>query len=545
MEQEESRSSAHTVVRYVMVLLIGILIGMRLPSTSHLAQRLQSRQATDKLSRTVELIAEQYVDPIDADSVSTLAVKSLLPSLDPHSSYLSPKALQRETEQLRGQFQGIGVLLGQRNDTTCVRFVFPDSPARRAGLQTGDRIVAVDSVPVAGRGWALDTIIPFIKGPRHTDVRLTLHRYGQPEPMQVTVQRDNVAEHSVTGATLLEGGVGYIAVTSFIQTTHEEFVTAFRRLNDEAQAVGGLTHLILDLRENGGGLLGAATDLVDEFLPGRELIVYTKGAHQRRYEQRSHRGGLYIDGPLTVLIDENTASAAEIVTGALQDWDRATVLGRRSFGKGLVQHQFDLPGGAGLLLTVSRYYTPSGRCIQRPYADGTANYYLNHLARSYVDDSLSSDATGDTTTYLTASGRKVYGGGGITPDQVLTRTRDEHLVYYNELVETHVVEDYAYDYVTSHYTSLLDAYTDPQSFVRRFTPSDDMMRTLLQRADNKGLKRDEVTLIRYRHELQTLLKANLAFHLFGPDAYRAVQLQADEDITKTLQFIKQTQKRKP
>ena len=319
-----------------------------------------------KLNAIWNLVNSRYVDPIEGDTLVERIYASILSTLDPHSNYLSGAALAKETEALQGHFEGIGIVIKIVNDTVCVGQVIADGPSERAGLQAGDRILKVDGRKVAGVSMSSDTVISLLRGPRKSTANVEILRLSEGKARNVKIVRDVISTPSVTYSGMIDTETGYIRLSRFGATTYEEFCESLKTLKDK-----GMKHLVLDLRANGGGMLNAAIDICDELLPGKELIVYTEGAHQRRENAYSKPGGLFCQGKVTVIIDEFSASASEIVAGAIQDNDRGTIVGRRSFGKGLVQQQFSLPDNSAVLLTIARYYTPSGRCIQRPYDRGT------------------------------------------------------------------------------------------------------------------------------------------------------------------------------
>ena len=302
-----------------------------------------------------------------------------------------------------------------------------------------------------------------------------------------------------------------------------------------------MNHLVLDLRDNGGGLMEAAIGICDELLPGRELIVYTQGAHQRRREEHSRPGGLFCKGKLTVLIDEYAASASEIVAGAIQDNDRGIIAGRRSFGKGLVQQQFDLPDHSAARITIARYYTPSGRCIQRPYDKGTDEYYsdfIQSLVDEYKGDSLLAHIN-DSTPYYTTKGRIVYGGGGIYPDHTIHYKTDENIVYYNQLINKNIINDYAFDIVSSDGRNIVAQHPSEESFVGNYTISEAMLQKLFARGEKAGIKRDAKCISRYRDEISSRLKASVGAMLYSQSAFFAVQLKYDPELKEALNIKKE------
>lgn len=524
-----------TVLLICLSLALGIWIGTKL-SPYYIPGRGKDSMrnfALRKLNYAMDLVEKEYVDPIKYDTLVDRTLSAMLYSLDPHSTYMSRKDLQREDEMLHGHIEGIGVLLAVYDDTTRVLQVLPDGPASKAHLQPGDCIVKVNGEKVAHKGLAVEDIIDRIRGPRHSHVQLAIKRYGQEGQLNVNITRGSIGTPSLGYAGMLTDTIGYVSLTSFTMTTDAEFSAALIDLKNK-----GMRHLVLDLRNNGGGVMSAAEGVADELLPGNELIVYMQGTHQKRVESHSTPGGLFCKGGLTVLINEHSASASEIVTGAIQDNDRGMVVGRRSFGKGLVQNQFILPDHSALQLTTARYYTPSGRCIQRSYSHGSDAYMLDYIMSLYNTqyDSLSY-APNDTTRYYTHKGRVVYGGGGITPDYVLPVVTDKAFVYYNDLEDANVYKSVALNYVARNWNVLKQEYITPDAFVNKYQVSPQLFEQLLKAGDKAGLKRDPVCISKYGEDMKSLLKATIGVSLYGSQVHNRITLQRDVEMQRTLKFI--------
>lgn len=504
---------------WLIALLLGVLIGLLM------APQRQPAAVTglsDKMSEIVRLVEDEYVDPTDGDTLCDAMLNAMLLSLDPHSRYLSADELRKEQVSIQGNFDGIGVVLHYLGDTVYVGEVMRDGPSARSGLRAGDLILSVDGDTVSGVGLSNEETIDRIRGPHGTRTTLTVLRHGEAKPLRFTITRGRVAMPSVAYVGMLPRHTGYINLTRFSETTAEEVHEALLQLRQE-----GMRRLVLDLRNNGGGLLEAAIDVADELLEKGDMIVYTEGHHQRRHNIRASRGGLFEQGDLVVLIDEYSASASEIVAGAVQDNDRGRIYGRRSFGKGLVQRQFDLSDGSALWLTTARYYTPSGRCIQRPYSHGSDDYYMRFLERlatvpTTADSSYLTQPLDDSTRYYTRQRRVVYGGGGICPDEVLPYRADSDAVAFNRLVNSGKPSRVAFEYVIRHIGALQQDYASAADFEQRFRMPDieNCMPEIRQLSS------------RQRQRLETLMKAYVAQSLFGQHAFYHIYTTIDDDLER-------------
>lgn len=523
-----------TVLLICVALAVGIWVGTKM-SPYYLPVHGQDGKrnfALRKLNYAMDLVEKQYVDTIQYDTLVDKTLTAMLYALDPHSIYLSREELDKEDEQLRGHIDGIGILLNMQSDTVRVLQVLPGSPASHVDLRPGDCILKVDGKAVAHQNMGIQKIIDMIKGPSHTRVQLVVKRVGQEGQRKVTIRRGSITTPSVGYAGMLTDTVGYVSLTSFTQTSASEFSAALQQLKGK-----GMKHLVLDLRGNGGGLMSAAEGVADELLPGNELIVYMQGAHQPRVENRSTPGGLFCHGGVTVLVNENSASASEIVAGAIQDNDRGLVVGRRSFGKGLVQNQFPLPDRSALQLTTARYYTPSGRCIQRPYDKGNDAYLMDYIMRVYDVEGEEDSAAGDTTRYYTQKGHVVYGGGGIKPDYPLPAVTDKAFIYYNQLQASNLYTNVALNYVARNWTMLKSRYPTQDLFVKDYETPAALLEQLLHAGDTAGVRRDPQCIAKYGGDMRQQLKSVVGLCLYGDEVRYRIMLQRDSELQRALKFI--------
>lgn len=521
----------------VLGVLVGLMFGPKLSRDNR--DSFYDFTNSSPIDQMMSLVENTYVDSIDRDSLTTMAMSSLLSSLDPHSTFLPPKSFEEEREMMTGSFEGIGINLLYLNDTVFISNVHAGGPAHKAGVHAGDRIIYVDTTKVSGAGIASVSgdVVSLIRGPRHSKVTLKVNRDGSNKLIPIKVSRDVIMHPSIPAAVMLNKQTGYIRISHFSETTAHEFHSSLLQLLNE-----GMQHLVLDLRGNSGGVLESSIYVVNELLPQGDLIVYTQGAHHRRKNVKATSGGLFETGKLTVMIDEYSASASEVVAGAIQDNDRGLIMGRRSFGKGLVQQQFELSNGGAMLLTIARYYSPSGRCIQRPYDKGTDAYYtdyLNRLLNDYASaDSLLS-APGDTTqVFYTKKGRKVYGGGGIQPDVFLSYLIDTHFVYWNRLISKNVMEEVLFDELYHHYNDLKKRFPTVEAFEKGYKVSDATWQRVLTLGEKKGVPRNNASIAKYDSTMRNRYKALMAQSLFDDNAFYKVNLPYDQELQKALQRSK-------
>ena len=537
MTEKNKQANAGGIMLIITAMVIGVLIGLMIASHEQTSAG-QAGGLQAKVGEVMELIEREYVDSVDADSVGERLLQAMLSELDPHSVYLPASELERTDEMMRGNFEGVGIVLHREGDTTYVGQVMADGPSAGSGILPGDMIVAVDGVPVSGVGMPADSVVARLRGPRGSKVVIEVLRSTLHSPLSTlhfTIRRGVVPRHTLVYSTMLDDTTGYIILSSFATTSYNEFVGALRDL-----LARGMRCLVFDLRGNGGGSLQDAVGIASELLPTGRLVVYTEGAHSARRNHVVRRGGMFTSGRLVVMVDEHSASASEVVSGALQDNDRATIVGRRTFGKGLVQAERTLSDGSAMLLTTARYYTPSGRCIQRSYANGTEAYYEDYyeqlLGEAYADSMTV--AILDSTPYHTVGGRVVYGGGGIAPDVPMAYRKDASFVYYNALSSKGVISREAFRYVREHAAELLKRYPDAECFRRSFTVGDDMVRTMVARGEAAGVPRNEASLRAQRPLIKAMLKANIGMALYGEQGFYDSYIPHDDDLQRTLRLLR-------
>ncbi|MBQ0015733.1 MAG: PDZ domain-containing protein [Bacteroidales bacterium] len=535
----ENSNYGYSLRSLFLMLIVGIILGWilgpKIFSRSH--SSMASGSIGAKVESMIDLVCDEYVDAKTRDSLAEDVLGMMMSGLDPHCHYFSKEEIRRQSEEIQGEFGGIGAMLRKYGDTVCIVHAMPDGPAAAAGLRVGDRIVTVNEDTVSGVSMRIEDVISRIRGANRTRVSLGILRQGQKKMETVMLKRSMIPTHSILYYGMLGSKTGYINLSRFSETTYAEFSEAMEELRS-----AGMQKLVLDLRSNGGGVLEMAVEICNEFLKKGDLIVYAEGAHQRRNEFRADGKGKYQSVELVVLVDEFSASASEVVSGAVQDNDRGVIYGRRTFGKGLVQRQFDFQDGSAVWLTVARYYTPSGRCIQRPYNKGTDEYYtdfLNQLLEENSADSAVMRLT-DTTRYYTQKGRIVYGGGGIYPDRLLPYPKDSVIGCCNQLVNSGVIDSAAYCYAASCYPQLVKQYVNLNSFANRFRTPDDMVDKLLASGASRGVcvKLSYPDLGKFRSRVETMFKACVAEYLYGVEGYYKVNVTIDKSLQSVLTEIK-------
>ncbi len=481
---------------------------------------------SNRLSNLLHIIDDQYVDKVNIDSLVDNAIPQILAELDPHSVYISAKDVQAANDDLKGSFSGVGIEFTIRNDTIHVQNVISNGPAERAGIIAGDKIVSVDGKPFVGKIVTNQEAMRRLKGPKDTKVKIGLLQYGQKKVKYVTVTRAEIPQKSVTATYMLDPNTGYIRLKNFGETTYPEMLIALAKLSQE-----GFSNLVIDLRDNTGGLLSSATQIANEFLPKNKLIVYTQGRRSARQEYRTDGHGSYQSIPLVVLINEGSASASEILAGALQDNDRATIIGRRSFGKGLVQQPIGFPDGSMIRLTVARYYTPSGRCIQKPYVTGDDKDYEQDLLTRYQHgEFFSQDSIKHVgPAYHTTLGRVVYGGGGITPDIFIPEDTLGMTSYYKAASMSGLILQFAFAY-TDDNRPKLRTYNN-MAELSKYLVGQNMVEKFAAYADKNGLRRRNL-LIRKSHTLlERYINSRIIYNMLDEEAWTEY-INSDDPVIK-------------
>lgn len=496
----------------------------------------QSNQAARKLQLAEFAISRLYVDEVNEEELVEKAIISMLEELDPHSTYTNAEEARKMNEPLEGEFEGIGIQFQMMEDTLLVVQPVSGGPSEKVGILAGDRITAVEDTLIAGVKMSTEEIMSRLRGPKGSVVKLTIIRRDIDEPLTFDVKRDKIPIYSLDASYMITATTGYIRLNKFGANTIEEFQAALSKLQGQ-----GMKDLILDLQGNGGGYLNAAIDLANEFLPQKSLIVYTEGKASKRSEFVAKGNGNFLKGKLVVLVDEYSASASEIVSGAIQDWDRGTIVGRRTFGKGLVQRPIDLPDGSMIRLTIARYYTPSGRCIQKPYEKGEEEDYDNDLAKRLEHGELmhaDSIHLPDSLMFKTKRlGRTVYGGGGIMPDYFVPIDTTRYSDYHRDLVAKGVVIKTTLSYIEQHRKELTKSYRNFNEFNRKFEVSDELLNSLRTEGESSGVTFNEQEYNLSLPLIKTQLKALIARDLWEMSEYYQVMNQTDNVVQQALKII--------
>ena len=489
---------------------------------------------SNKLNNLLHIIDAQYVDTVDVNDLVEKAVPQILSELDPHSVYIAAKDVQIANDDLKGSFSGVGIEFTIRQDTLHVQQVIGNGPAEKAGVIAGDKIVMVDDKPFTGKTLTNEVAMHTLKGPKDTKVKLGVMRYGEKKIRNIVVTRGEIPTKSVTAVYMLDEKTGYIRIKNFGENTYPELLIALAKLSQE-----NLENLTIDLRGNTGGYLQSAVQIANEFLPKNKLIVYTEGRKSPRQEFRSDGRGSYQHIPLVVLIDEGSASASEILAGAIQDNDRGTIIGRRSFGKGLVQQPISFNDQSMIRLTIARYYSPSGRCIQKPYVAGETKDYEEDLLMRYqhgeffTQDSIKHEGK----EYHTANGRPVYGGGGITPDIFVAEDTTDVTSYYKQASMSGLIIQYAFVYVDENRKKLGEYGTMEE--LANYLKKLNMVDKFATYAEQNGLKRRNLMIQRSHKLLEQFILSRVIYNMLNEQAWMEYLNSDDPAILETLKLFRE------
>lgn len=489
--------------------------------------------SSNKLNALLRIIDDQYVDTVNISDLVEEAMPQILSELDPHSSYIPAKDLEAVTADLKGSFSGIGIQFTIQNDTIHVNSVIQGGPSEKVGLMAGDRIVEVDDSAFVGKIVTNEEAMKRLKGEKGSKVKLGVYRPGEKELLHFTVVRGNIPVKSIDAAYMINDKVGYVKVNKFGETTYPELLIALAKL-----AQKNCEGLIIDLRGNTGGYMAAAIQMVNEFLPNNRLIVYTQGRKSPREDYNSNGTGSNQKMPLVVLVDEGSASASEIFAGAIQDNDRGTIIGRRSFGKGLVQQPIEFSDGSAIRLTIARYYTPSGRCIQKPYEKGKeSEYELDLLTRYEHGEFFSADSIkqNETEVYHTRLGRPVYGGGGIMPDIFVPQDTTGMTSYFRMAANRGLIIRYTFEY-TDQNRSTLQKYDTPEK-MEEYLKKQNLLNTFAAWAEKKGLKRRNNLMAKSRQLFEISLYGNIIYNMLGMEAYVEFLNETDKTVLKAVEIL--------
>ena len=534
-----SKNKTNRFMPFIMAfcVVIGIIIGTFF-SNHFSGNRLNViNSGSNRLNNLLHLIDDQYVDAVNIDSLVDKAIPQILAELDPHSVYISAKDAAQATDDLKGSFSGVGVEFVIRQDTIHIQNVIQNGPAEKAGLLAGDKIVAVDGKPFVGKIVTNQEAMHRLKGPKDTKVKIGVIRYGSKKVQTFTVTRGEIPTKSVTAAYMLNDKTGYIRIKNFGENTYPEMLIALAKLSQQ-----GFTNLCIDLRDNSGGYLTAAVNMANEFLPDKKLIVYTQGRKSPRHNYMSDGKGAYQKIPMVVLINEGSASSAEIFAGAMQDNDRATIIGRRSFGKGLVQQQIEFPDHSLIRLTIARYYTPSGRCIQKPYKKGDRLDYAMDLDKRYKHGEFTNQDSihlSDSLKYYTLrKHRVVYGGGGIMPDYFVPLDTTKYTKMHRQLAAKSIVINQSLKFIDAHRKELKSQYKDFNKFLATYEVPSSLIEGIIAEGKKEKIEpKDEAELTQTKKYLALQLKALVARDIWDMSQYFQVWNETNEIVQRALELL--------
>jgi len=513
---------------FSLTMILGMLIGYRMRDSMP-GRDFFSMDKKTPLQEIMTLIENKYVDTVNTNNLADTAIQAILSKLDPHSLYIPKEQVQGINDDLAGTFFGVGIEFAIIDDTINIMNVVPDGPSFKAGIKTGDKFLKVNDSTVAGVKIDEPKVRRLLRGDKDTPVKIVLLR-GK-DQKEFTITRDMIPVSSIVASYIIADSVGYIKLDKFTEVSYREFMEAMEALQKQ-----GLKKLILDLRGNGGGILDQAVEIADEFLDDEKLITYTEGSHYAKKEYHCKRPGLFEKGPLVVLADEGSASASEVLIGALQDWDRATIIGRRTFGKGLVQEQYSLSDGSALRLTVARYYTPVGRSIQRPYLNGSKAYY-NEINNRFLDgEELNADSIKNDTTkiFKTVGGRKVYGGGGITPDVFVPLDTTGYATDAKMYMDG-TLESFGYKYYLQHQAQL-NAYSSSINFANNFSLTEDDWKQFVAFASKDSIALNTVS-TKEKASIEDSIKSYIARQAWRNEGFFEAQNTNDPVVKKAMEVL--------
>lgn len=539
MSTHKNSNRAIRLPLYIAITLcVGVFIGANMAGTSA-APTSDFMQSLNKFRQVLTHIENDYVDEVDSDQLVESAIANMLEDLDPHTSYIPAKDLELIQSRLQGNYEGIGVEFNIFKDTIHVVSPLSGGPSEKLGIKAGDKIVQVDGENVAGIGMTNQKVVEMLRGPGGSEVTVSIKRDGENELIDFTIERDVIPQYSVDVSYMVDDKIGYIKIARFANSTYLEFKEALLKLQEQ-----GMKNLVIDLTGNPGGYLNRAVEIADEVLGGRQMIVYTDGKEKRYVEEHySGNTGDFEAGSLVIMVDEGSASASEIVAGAVQDHDRGLIVGRRSFGKGLVQLPIDLNDGSELRLTISRYYTPSGRSIQKTYTGGNLDdYYMEAYERYENGELYSSDSIkfNDSLAYETDKGRVVYGGGGITPDFFVPLDTSQNTRYMNRLFSTNSIQEYTVKYAQENSEAL--ANMGYESYRKTFEVSEQMLKELTATAEINKLPFNQREFERSKKLIKLLTKAYIARGIWDNDGFYPIFNEQDEIFLKAIQLMDEADK---
>ena len=527
-----NKSNRFSPIWMALCVVLGILVGTFY--ANHFSGNRLSiiNSSGNKLNNLLHIVDDQYVDTININDVVEKAMPLILSELDPHSVYIAAKDVQIANDDLKGSFSGVGIEFIIRMDTVRVQNVIGNGPAERAGLIAGDKIVEIDDQPFVGKEVTNEEAMHRLKGPKDTKVKVGIIRYGEKQIRHITITRGEIPTKSVTASYMLDEKTGYIKIKNFGENTYPELLIALAKLSQE-----GFSNLVIDLRNNTGGYLASAVQIANEFLSKGQLIVYTEGRKSPRQDYRSDGRGSYQQLPLVMLIDEASASASEILAGSIQDNDRGTIIGRRSFGKGLVQQPIEFSDHSMIRLTVARYYTPSGRCIQKPYTSGSdRNYEEDLLSRYQHGEFFSQDSIKHTgPEYHTGNGRVVYGGGGITPDIFVPEDTLGMTSYYKEASMSGLILQFAFNYTDENRGKMKDFKS--ASGLEHYLKRQNTVEKFVTWADKNGLKRRNLMIQKSYKLLERYINSRIIYNMLDEEAWTEYLNQDDPAIQETLKLF--------